>query len=192
MAGLNLGGVANITYFGMDNEILAFDCGPGNALMDDFIMARRGEAFDCDGALAAQGKPNSKIVESFLADEYFSLTGPKSLDRNKWGLDWVEGLSDADGMATLVAMTIRALEKSMWLLPEKPKGLYVAGGGRKNKFLMALLGAEPVECLGWNGDATEAEGFAYLAVRSLLGLPLTLPGTTGVKAPLTGGNHYVP
>lgn len=194
---VNLGGVANVTFIGADGSIVAFDCGPANALMDDFMRRRTGHAFDEGGALAAQGEPDGAIIKAFLQDEYFNRPAPKSLDRNHWGIGIVEGLSDADGMATLMAMTTGALERAFKVLPAKPRAVFVAGGGRKNDFMMGVLRGRlphtmfskfgPVEDAGWNGDATEAEGFGYLAVRSLLGLPLSLPGTTGIPAPLTGG-----
>ena len=113
-----------------------------------------------------------------------------------WSMDTVQDLSTEDGMATLMAMTTGAIEAGFKSLPKKAHHVYVCGGGRKNKFLMDILeGALPcavdrVEALGWNGDATEAEGFAYLAVRSLLGLPITEPSTTRAPEPMTGGILY--
>ncbi len=200
---LNLGGVANITYIHGGN-ILAFDCGPANALMDDLMRLHTGEDFDENGKVASQGQPDEKIINTFLKDDFFSQSGPKSLDRNHWKISLVENLPLKNAMATLMAMTTQSIEKSIGHLPHKPKNIYVAGGGRKNKFLMNTLNerlspasgssniVQPVEHLGWNGDATEAEGFAYLAVRSLLGLPLSLPETTGVPTPLTGGDKHLP
>lgn len=193
---LNIGGVANITYIDTGG-ILAFDCGPGNALMDDFIKARTGQDYDRDGALAMTGMPpDQTVLRDFFMDAYFKKPPPKSLDRDMWSADLVQDLATAQGMATLLCMTTGAIAAGFEKLPAPPVACYVCGGGRKNTFLMDTLKAlllcavEPVEALAWNGDATEAEGFAYLAVRSLLGLPLTEPTTTGVPQAMTGGVLY--
>ncbi len=195
VAVLNIGGVANLTYIGSDDEsdIVAFDTGPGNALMDDFMMERIGQPYDEDGALASIGKSQAHLVTNFLKHEYFSLKPPKSLDRNMWDTSCVRYATDQDGIATLLEMSVHAVLEGIKRLPSMPKHIYVAGGGRRNSYLMDVLGAscsasvKLVEQMGWNGDATEAEGFAYLAVRSLLGETLSAPTTTGVKWPLTGG-----
>ncbi len=193
---LNLGGVANITYIGSSNEVIAFDCGPANALMDDFIKLRRGLAFDDGGSIASLGQPLNNVLQSFISDEYFSKIPPKSLDRDNWSIDDVRYASTEDGLATLLEMTISGIKSAVSHLPEKPSHIYVAGGGRKNTFLIASLAERlalpftPIDDLGWNGDAIEAQGFAYLAVRSKLGLPITLPSTTGVPEAITGGALY--
>ncbi len=197
LAILNLGGVANVTWLG-DNEddILAFDCGPANALLDDFIRARTGNEYDVDGLLAAGGRIDQALVAQWLDHDYFKKMPPKSLDRNDFKVDAVQTLSTEDGAATLTEFTVRAVEKALDHLPQKPKRWLVTGGGRKNALMMTRLRdilsvpVEPVETQGWNGDAMEAEGFAYLAVRSLKGLPLSLPTTTGVPQPMPGGTYY--
>lgn len=194
---VNIGGVSNITYINGD-EILAFDCGPGNALIDDVILKRRGIDFDKDGALASTGNVQEDIVQQWLSHPYFSRPAPKSLDRNAWDIEAIEDLSDEDALASLTHFTARAIAKSCTICPQKPEKLYITGGGRHNRYLMELIAAYTniptvtVETLGWNGDALEAEGFAYLAVRSLKNLPLSLPTTTGVKAPQTGGVLFTP
>lgn len=174
-------------------EIIAFDTGPANAMMDDFIMMRMKQPFDKEGALAREGVTDHAVLEQFLADPYFKKTGPKSLDRNAWNLKALEHLNATDGMATLLEMSVQAVRLSLAAMPSAPKALYVCGGGRKNIFMMQRLEeileipVQSIESAGWNGDTTEAEGFGYLAVRSLLGLPLSLPSTTGVPEPITGG-----
>ncbi len=194
---LNIGGVSNITWIG-EGAILAFDCGPGNALLDDFVLKRIGQSYDKDGALAVKGQGDATRVKDWLAHPYFFLKPPKSLDRDAWRHADVSDLSDADGAATLLEFTVRSIEKGLTLCALPPRSIHVTGGGRLNGQLMKRLQAvfqfpvAPVEALGWNGDAIEAQGFAYLAVRSLLGLPLTEPGTTGVPKPLTGGVLYRP
>jgi len=194
VAVLNLGGVANITYIGAEEELIAFDCGPANALMDDFIKSRRGLDYDKGGVLACLGSVQNNVVEMFLKDPYFEKKPPKSLDRNQWTMDCVQYASNAEnGMATLMEMSVQGVVQAMKHLPETPKHIYAAGGGRHNDYMMDCLNdalnipVQKIETQGWNGDTTEAEGFAYLAVRSALGLPITLPATTGVKKPQTGG-----
>lgn len=196
---LNIGGVANVSYIG-SNSLLAFDTGPGNALMDDMTKARTGKAYDENGHLAAHGMADQGILQRWMAHPYFKQKPPKSLDRNEWDIAALgplavdlKDLSDENALATLMAFSVRGIAASFDHFPEKPKACYVCGGGRRNETMMVALQmaldckVRPVETLGWNGDATEAECFGYLAVRSLLGLPISFPGTTGVGAPLTGG-----
>ncbi|MCF8496594.1 MAG: anhydro-N-acetylmuramic acid kinase [Alphaproteobacteria bacterium] len=189
---LNIGGVANISWIGPDS-LWAFDTGPGNALMDDFIAARDGVPYDADGALAGAGKVCEPLVTLWLTHPYFGRPTPKSLDRDAWAVFGVQDLSTADGLATLAAFTVESIKKGLELLPSRPQAVFVTGGGRRNGFVMKALArslalpVQPVEALGWNGDALEAEGFAYLAVRSILGEALSLPETTGVPHPQAGG-----
>jgi anhydro-N-acetylmuramic acid kinase len=190
---LNLGGVANVTWCGAEGQIVAFDTGPANAPINDFIKSRGLGAMDRDGALALRGNVDEARLARRLDHAYLAQPYPKSLDRFDFGFDWVEGLSDADGAATLTAFSAAAVGKALDLLPERPTRLIVCGGGRRNPALMAALNqragieAVPAEVVGWRGDAIEAECFAFLAVRSLRGLPLSFPTTTGVPAPMTGG-----
>lgn len=194
VAVLNVGGVSNVTWIGAgEEEVLAFDSGPGNALMDDYIFNYSGAAFDENGAMAEKGTVAQDIVDSWMALPYFARPLPKSLDRNDWDVSAIEYLDPADAMATLAQFTVDAIKMAERLLPTPPRLWMVTGGGRKNAHLMGgLSGAlngdvRDIDEFGWNGDSVEAEGFAYLAVRSLLGLPLSLPSTTGVPAPMPGG-----
>jgi anhydro-N-acetylmuramic acid kinase len=195
---LNLGGVANVTYIDGE-ELIAFDVGPGNALIDDFIRLRTGAARDDDGLHAAAGAVDEQSVERVLAHPYFARRPPKSLDRNEFR-HWVaeEGKlakkSVEDGAATLTAITAAAVAAARTLLPRAPASWIAAGGGTRNPTLMRMLAqrlapakVESANEVGWSSDALEAQAFAFLAVRSLRTLPLTFPRTTGVKAPLTGG-----
>jgi anhydro-N-acetylmuramic acid kinase len=190
---LNLGGVANITWLARDGKISAFDTGPGCALIDDWVLRRSGAAFDRDGAIAAQGRVDEAVLSELLRDPYFLAAPPKSLDRNAFASAPLAALSDSDGAATLVAFTSQAVALGLALFPEEARRLVVTGGGRHNSSLMAALSertgvsTEPVEAIGWRGDALEAEAFAFLAVRSLNGAVLSLPETTGVKEPQHGG-----
>lgn len=215
VAVLNIGGVANVTWIGAD-KILAFDTGPGNALIDDWVKSHDCGDYDKDGMYASKGTIDKKILEELLSDNYFLQHPPKSLDRDHFSFpphppaarvppspQWGEGRGEGsltleDGAATLAAFTVEAVKKALEFFPERPRQWLVTGGGRHNAFLMDYLGivlvapVNKVEKLGWNGDAVEAEGFAYLAVRSLLGEALSLPETTGVPGPMTGGVLYRP
>ncbi len=199
LAVLNLGGVANVTLINKDS-IIAFDTGPASALMDDMMRQARGVDFDEDGAVARSGHINTAVLNQFLHDSYFAKAPPKSLDRNdfhRW-ITLIKPLDLADAMATLLAFTIESVVKSRDYATAPPHRWLVGGGGRRNLFLMERLQerlqvpVEPVETVGWNGDMLEAECFAWLAIRSIKGLPLSLPSTTGVPEPLTGGvvNHF--
>lgn len=191
---LNLGGVANVTYVGAEGELIAFDTGPGNSLLDDWTFARTGRAFDQDGRLAAAGRPVESLVADLLSHPYFGAPPPKSLDRNAFSLAALAGLSDADGAATLLQFSARSVARAVEHFPAPAKAWYACGGGRHNRELMRAIGAalrgtplKSLEALGFDGDATEAQAFAFLAVRTLEGKPLSFPKTTGVPRPLSGG-----
>ena len=192
---VNIGGVAQVTYIDGDT-VLAFDTGPGNAPIDDWMQRHTGKPVDEDGALARTGRVNDMALAGMLANDFFARLPPKSLDRMDFGMDAVETLSPAEGAATLAAFTAAAIAKAADHFPRKPATWLVSGGGRHNKFLMeelqAYVGAPVLktEEAGWDGDALEAQGLAYLAVRSKKGLPLSLPTTTGVKQPMTGGKYW--
>ena len=194
IAFLNIGGVANVTWIGKDGELLAFDTGPGNALLNDWCEKRIGKPFDEGGQLAASGKVDEMALEQLLGDSYFEERPPKSLDRNSFADLRLDHLSDSDGAATLLAFTRSSILMARDWFPELPKRWVVCGGGRKNVALMARFAAEFVaaEGVGFDGDAIEAEAWAYLAVRSKRGLAITFPGTTRVPQPLTGGVLALP
>jgi anhydro-N-acetylmuramic acid kinase len=190
---LNLGGVANLTWIGEHDALLAFDTGPGNALVDDWLLHTKGQKMDEGGRLAAAGKADEAALRVMLSHAYFAASPPKSLDRGDFTLAPVAALAPADGAATLSEFTARAVKAGLAHLPAAPKSFLVAGGGRHNLTMMAALKRHlpapviAVEAAGWHGDALEAEAFAFLAVRALEGLPLSLPTTTGVPRPMPGG-----
>lgn len=206
VAVLNLGGVGNVTWIEGDEgagpeAMLAFDTGPANALVDDFVRTRRGERFDAGGAMAARGKVDEARLAELLSDSYFERQPPKSLDRDHFARRAsvaVEGLSDEDGAALLTAFSAASVALSERWFPHPPEQWIACGGGRHNATLMAMLAERlgaailPADELGWNGDAVEAEAFAYLAIRSLQGKPLTFPGTTRAPVPLSGGTLHKP
>lgn len=196
LAILNIGGVANVTWIGADGALIACDTGPGNALIDDWILTRQGLRYDSGGRVAARGSVHAVALTALLDHPFFDRPAPKSLDRNAFNPSPVAGLSIEDGAATLTAFTAFSVERLLPHLPAPPARWVVTGGGRRNATLMAMLAdrlrvpVDPVETVGWNGDALEAQAFAYLAARSRLGLPLSEPGTTGVPAPVTGGRYH--
>ena len=197
LAVLNIGGVANVTYLdGDEASLVAFDTGPGGALIDDWVNRKLGKAYDEGGELAATGSVSEAVLKQLLSSPYFDSPPPKSLDRDEFDTDPVQGLSAEDGAATLSAFTADSIVRAVDHLPASPKRWLVTGGGRHNMFMMEQLrraldvAVDPVESVGWQGDALEAQAFAYLGVRSRKGLPLTLPGTTGVLTPQTGGVFF--
>ncbi len=190
---LNLGGVANLTWQDAGSGLHAFDTGPANGPLNDWVARATGAAMDRDGALARSGRVDEARLARLLDHPYLSAPYPKSLDRFDFPAAMADGLAPADGAATLTAFTAAAVGRALDLLPRRPVRLVVCGGGRRNPALMDALrlraGAEPVpaEAVQLRGDAIEAECFAFLAMRVLRGLPISYPGTTGVAAPMTGG-----
>jgi anhydro-N-acetylmuramic acid kinase len=189
---VNIGGVGNVTVVGADDGLLAFDTGPGNALIDDWMKTHTGVARDDGGELALTGRVDEATVQQFLGDGYYERPAPKSLDRDSFATVSLKGLSPADGAATLVAVTALSIVMSVQHMKDKPKCWIICGGGRHNKAIMRALemslpNVKPAEAYGFDGDAIEAEAWAFLAVRAFRGLPLTFPGTTGVSVPVTGG-----
>ncbi len=195
---VNIGGVANVTWIGADGSLLAFDTGPGNAPLDDWCARRAGLRFDTDGALAASGKVDRTRLEHFSEHRYFAIKPPKSLDRGDFNDGWAEGLSVADGAATLTRGTARAIALGAKHFPASPKQWVICGGGARNPALLKAIAVETrgkivtADELGWDGDALEAQAFAFLAVRALRGLPYSFPGTTGAPAPMSGGRINKP
>lgn len=193
---LNVGGVANVTWIGTDDDLVSFDTGPGNALIDDWMLARGDKPYDAEGRLALTGSADEEMLRRLLSHPYFDRSPPKSLDRNAFDSTLVRQLSTADGAATLTVFTAAAVASGSKYFPTAPLRWLVTGGGRHNPALMSALSARlgapvaPVESVRWNGDALEAQAFAYLAVRSLRQLPLTYSNTTGVPVPTRGGRLF--
>ncbi len=198
---LNLGGVGNVTWIGPRvndgaENILAFDTGPGNALIDDWVRRHAGRSADIDGLLARAGQVAAAHVARFLERPYFARKPPKSLDRDEFQGAIPDDLGLADGAATLTEISAAAVAAATRHFPAPPREWLVCGGGRRNPALMAALArllavpVRAVEAVGWDGDALEAQAFAYLAVRSVRGLPLSLPSTTGAPRPMRGGRFF--
>jgi anhydro-N-acetylmuramic acid kinase len=194
---VNIGGVSNITWVGSDGELTAFDCGPGNALIDDLVRRKLDKDMDEGGRLAMAGQVDFLALVGLIGNPYFQKLAPKSLDRNAFDASVVESMGVEDAVATLTAFTVETiclgLEQMEQLKDEQATCLVVCGGGQHNPAITGQLqGALDCEVkraddLGLQGDALEAQAFAYLAVRSGQELPLTFPGTTGVREPVSGG-----
>ena len=202
LAFLNIGGVANVTWVDPSKDapedegaLLAFDTGPGNALVNDWMVRHGGEPLDRDGAAAAAGRVAEDRLRQNATDAYTARKPPKSLDRNSFSLagERMAGLSVEDGAATLTALTVRTIAASVAHMPAPPSRWLVCGGGRHNPVMMRMLAGaldapvDAVEAVGLDGDMLEAQAFAWLAVRSIRGLPLSAPATTGCARPVTGG-----
>jgi anhydro-N-acetylmuramic acid kinase len=189
---VNIGGVSNVTY--VDGEtMLAFDTGPGNGMIDDWVFAHTGARYDKDGAIAGRGRVAEERLAQLLDNPFFGRKPPKSLDRLDFSPAPIVGLPLEDGAATLTAFTTRAIAAGLPHFPGTPKRWLITGGGRHNPTLMAMLGAalpgsvEPIEAIGADGDGLEAQAFAFMAVRALEGLPISFPTTTGAPEPMRGG-----
>ena len=197
---VNIGGISNLTFIGggigEGETLIAYDSGPGNTLIDQWVEAHAGIPFDQGGMIASEGTVLPALAERYLSNPFFTATTRRSLDRNDFGPPAGSDAGLADGARTLAYVTAAAIITSAGHLPERPATYIVCGGGRLNPVIMrdltslakgegaAVLAAEEV---GFNGDSMEAEAWAYLAVRALQGLPLTYPGTTGVRHPVSGG-----
>jgi anhydro-N-acetylmuramic acid kinase len=198
LAVLNLGGVANVTFIAADGRLVAFDTGPANALIDDWMHERAGRPFDEGGTAAAAGRPDEALLAWLLAHPFFLKPPPKSLDRNWFSHRIVGHHGIEDGAATLTAFTARAVARSLDFAPEPPGRWILAGGGVRNPTLLGQLADQlraPIltaDEVGWSAAFMEAQAFAFLAVRSIRGLPLTFPATTGVPEPMTGGVLAMP
>jgi anhydro-N-acetylmuramic acid kinase len=198
VAALNLGGVGNITLVGQDGDLTAFDTGPANGMIDLWVQARTDRRYDHHGALAAAGRVDEGALQTYLAHAYFAAPGPKSLDRYDFDFQPVKHLSLEDGAATLTAFAAQAVALALRACPQKPHSLIVSGGGRHNPVLLDAIrvcaGAKVINAddLDWRGDAIEAEAFAYLAARTVKGLPISFPGTTGVPVAMCGGRVVMP
>lgn len=194
---LNIGGVANLTWFS-DSAWGAFDTGPGNALLDDWVAAHGAGSHDTDGALAMAGRVREEVLMALLDNPWFDRPGPKSLDRDDFSTRPLRGLGLADGAATLTAFTAEAVVLALRLLPVRLVRLLLCGGGRRNPALVQAIATrtglpvEPVEAEGLDGDSLEAQAFAWLAARAVSGLPTSWPETTGASRPVSGGRLVRP
>lgn len=196
---LNIGGVSNMTFINVDETLIAGDTGPGNALIDDWVIKHTGTPQDTDGRYAAQGTINQELLNKWLQHPFFKQPYPKSLDRMEFHpmLDDCAHLTLEDGAATLTQFTVEAIMMGLDLLPKQPNQLIVCGGGCHNPVLMNslqlhfknLIGAFEI---GFDPDAIEAQLMGYLAARFFENLPSSFPTTTGTKSPTIAGELFLP
>ncbi|MGB0574439.1 MAG: anhydro-N-acetylmuramic acid kinase [Hyphomicrobiales bacterium] len=195
---VNIGGISNITYLNGEN-IEAFDCGPGNCIIDDLSKEYYNIQFDDKGKIASSGKIDHDFVNSILSDEFFNKRPPKSLDRNYFHkyLTYIHGRSN-DKVASFSYLTACAIANAIESFEVKPLKIILTGGGSKNRYVIDKIreisgvGVSIMEEFGFNSQYVEAEAFAYLAIRCIRGLPITFPKTTGVYMPMSGGKIYNP
>lgn len=198
LAVLNVGGVANVTFWAGEDRFTAFDTGPGNGMLDLLMQSRRAGRYDAGGNYASVGRVDEGVLRALLAHPYFDAPPPKSLDRFDFSLEPLEPLQLEDAAATLVAFTAEAAKLALVHAPAEPAEVIVTGGGRHNPEIMKALSerlptpVRPAEDHSWRGDSIEAEAIAFLAARVQRGLPITWPSTTGVAAPLAGGRIIRP
>lgn len=196
---VNIGGISNLTFIGAEGEIIAYDSGPGNTLIDQWVEEEAGLPFDQGGAIASEGVVVRPLIDRYLEQAFFTSTERISLDRNDFRPPAPGDIGLHDGARSLARLTAEAIERSLRHLPERPALAVICGGGRLNRVIMqdlaevlAPMVVAPAENFGFSGDGMEAEAWAYLAVRSAKGLPLSFPGTTGVAEPVSGGVVALP
>lgn len=196
---LNLGGVANFTWQSDGAAPIAFDTGPGNGPIDEWVEKHKLGSFDADAKLALAGMVHEDKIAQWLEHPYFSAQPPKSLDRYDFSAEkLVSDMSIEDGAATLTAFSARTVLNAISQMPKQPDIVVATGGGRHNPLIMQYLRDELGDALvdassiGWRGDAIEAEAFAFLAARSAMGLQISFPETTGVPESITGGRFATP
>tara|TARA_B100000780_G_scaffold268643_1_gene226763 strand:- start:368 stop:1483 length:1116 start_codon:yes stop_codon:yes gene_type:complete len=192
---INIGGISNLTYLDKKDEIISFDSGPGNFLIDKLLQLKSDDKmqFDKDGKIALKGRVDKSILDSYLSDPYYDSLPPKSLDVNDFNLSSIRGLSLEDSVTTLSELTVQTIINSLNFFPKKPKIIVLCGGGRKNKYIYNRLKkisnilTQNMDNYKINGDFIESQAFAYLAIRSFFKKPITFTGTTGVSKPTMGG-----
>ncbi len=193
---VNIGGISNLTYVDETGRLAAFDSGPGNMLIDQWMELHGQGSFDAGGALAMTGKTDTALAAHYLSHAFFTGNQRRSLDRGDFSIPQKGILAVEDGARTLAYVAAASILQSASHLPQKPKTYVVSGGGRKNAAIMseltALAQAEgavvmDADAAALDGDSMEAEAWGYLAVRSLKGLSLTYPSTTGCDKPVSGG-----
>jgi anhydro-N-acetylmuramic acid kinase len=202
---LNIGGISNITStvnwenLEEKDQIYAFDIGPGNCLIDEWIRKNSNKKYDKDGLIASSGTTDKLVLNQALENFTENLNYKKSLDVKDFDVFFAKGLSLENGAATITNFTATLIADGIKHSVQKSfmgkNKCLVCGGGRKNKYLLESIkdnfeniSIEPIDQYEVDGDFVESQAFAYLAIRSYLKLPISFPTTTGCKAPTTGGD----
>ena len=196
---INIGGITNITRISYNDNLKAYDLGPGNCLIDEWIRKNSNKNFDENGLIGKSGKVDDLIYNQAV-DNFSNLSLEKSLDVKDFDISFAKGLSLEDGCATITKFTAYLIAEGLNKIYEEKinsKRIYIlCGGGRKNNFLVEnikhfLLNQnvelKNIDDFKLNGDFIESQAFAYLAIRSYLKLPISFPDTTRCKFPISGG-----
>ncbi|NXZ87172.1 anhydro-N-acetylmuramic acid kinase [Serratia fonticola] len=200
---LNIGGIANLSLLLPGAPVRGFDTGPGNMLLDAWVWRHRSKPFDKDGLWAMEGRVCLPLLQQMLADPYFALPAPKSTGREYFNISWLEkqlatlpGLTPVDVMSTLVELTATTISEQV-MLAGGCERLLVCGGGARNPLLMSRMSAllpgtevATTDHFGVSGDDMEALAFAWLAFRTISGLPGNLPSVTGASCETLLGGIY--
>ena len=204
---VNIGGISNATIVNdisnnIENDLIAYDIGPGNCLIDEWIRNNSNFTFDKDGKIAKSGKIDQLILNQAI-DNFKIETYSKSLDVKEFDISFARGLSLEDGCSTITEFTAYLIAEGIKFLNKNNSNKYLfCGGGRKNKFLIESIirnsnlnknNFDMIDNFQLNGDYIESQAFAYLAIRSKLNLPISFPNTTRCNAPVIGGklaNNY--
>ena len=201
---LNIGGIANITStvswnnLWQSEKIYAYDIGPGNCLIDEWIRKNSKNEYDNKGSIARSGKIDKLILNQALENFNNNFNYEKSLDIKDFDIFFSKGLSLENGAATITDFTAKLISDGMSFILRKNKPLeskwLVCGGGRKNEYLLECIknnfekiNIDLIDKYEINGDYIESQAFAFLAIRSVEGLPISFPSTTRCKEALTGG-----
>lgn len=202
LAVVNIGGIANVTYLPNETEVYGYDVGPGNCLMDAWVLKHRNQSFDTAGSFAQEGKVIFSLLDALLADPYFQKAPPKSLGKEHFSLTWLQpfladDMSEADVQATLLQFTAVAIADNIKKLPKLPKQVLLCGGGVHNQVLVHSLSLllqdvkiTSTECYGIHPDYVEALMMAWLAERTINQSPMFLKSITGAKKPAILGVIY--
>ena len=204
---VNIGGISNATIINdisnnIENDLIAYDIGPGNCLIDEWIRNNSNLTFDEDGKIAKSGKIDQLILNQAI-DNFKIETYSKSLDVKEFDISFARGLSLEDGCSTITEFTAYLIAEGIKFLNKDNSNKYLfCGGGRKNKFLIESIirnsnlnknNFDIIDNFHLNGDYIESQAFAYLAIRSKLNLPISFPNTTRCNSPVIGGklaNNY--
>ena len=193
---LNIGGISNLTYVSNFDSLIAFDTGPGMCLLDQYIYKTKGEKFDPYGKYSYNGTVNKKILKNEISDSFFRKKFPKSLDKNYFDLEKYKNLNFYDACATISMFTAESISLGIKQLGKKFESIIVMGGGSRNLFILDQINKitkkniYSINDYSLLYDQIEAQAFTYLAVRSAKRLPISFPGTTGVKKSITGGDIF--
>ena len=197
---LNIGGISNITYWD-GKDLIGFDTGPGNSLINDLMLKFFNEDFDRNGEVAFSGKILNDLIRKLMKDEYFKINYPKSLDRqhfNHYFKNIPVGYKPEDLVASMTEFTALSISNAIVSLPNYPKEIIITGGGSKNLFIIQKL-KKYLKCeivqldkSKYHPDFIESQLIGFLAARSINKIPFTYPLTTGVYKPISGGELRIP